>query len=85
MLRSTGTLCLCELPIQWTAHGETAALKNMGVNHRSLHILMPQEFLHGADVVAVFEQVGGKAVAEGVRTNPFGDARLLGCASDRFL
>jgi len=30
---------------------------------------MPEEFLHGADIIAVFQQVGGEGVAEGVATD----------------
>ena len=36
---------------------------------------MPQQFLHGADVVAIFEQVGGEGVAEGVGSDVLLDAR----------
>ena len=34
---------------------------------------MAEEFLNGADVVAVLEEVGGEAVAKGVRGNAFVD------------
>ena len=30
------------------------------MDHRRFEILVTQEFLHGANVVAIFEQVGGK-------------------------
>jgi hypothetical protein len=35
----------------------------MGVDHCCTHILMTKEFLNGADVVAVLEQVRGEGVA----------------------
>ena len=35
---------------------------------------MPQQFLHGADVVAVFEQPGCKTVAQAMSTGRLGDA-----------
>ncbi len=48
----------------------------MRINHSRLHILVAKQLLHRADVVAVFQQMGGKAVATGTRTllmnrNPF--------------
>ena len=36
----------------------------MGVNHGGLDIFVAQQLLHGANVVAIFKQVGGKAVSE---------------------
>ena len=38
----------------------------MGVDHRSLDVFVTEEFLHGADIVTRFEQVGGKGVPEGM-------------------
>jgi hypothetical protein len=32
----------------------------LGVNHRRLHSPMPEEFLNGADIVAIFQQMGGE-------------------------
>jgi hypothetical protein len=43
----------------------------MGVDHGGGDIRMSQEFLHRADVVACFEQMGGKGMAQGMA------ARLL--------
>lgn len=34
---------------------------------------MTEQFLDGADIVAVLQEVGGKGMAEGVTTNPFCD------------
>ena len=70
--------------VERAAHGEGAALENVCVNHRCFDILMTQQFLDGADVVSVFEQVCGKAVAEGVRGDALGDAGQLHCSSQGF-
>jgi hypothetical protein len=43
----------------------------MGIDHGGLHILMAQQLLHGADIIACFKQVSGKAMAEGMRANIF--------------
>jgi hypothetical protein len=37
-----------------TAYTGRPAVENMGVNHRRLHVFMPQEFLHRPDVVTAF-------------------------------
>jgi len=48
---------------------------------------MPQELLDGTAkrVVTGFEEVGRKAVAQGVGTHRFEDARQAGCLFDRLL
>jgi len=48
-------------------------MEDVGINHRRFHILVPQQLLHGADVVAVFEQVGSEGVAEGMGGDVFVD------------
>jgi len=32
----------------------------MGIDHRGFDIFVAQQLLHRADIVAIFEQVGGK-------------------------
>jgi len=41
----------------------------MSADHRCFNTFMSQQFLDGANVIAVFEQVGGKTVAQGVATH----------------
>jgi hypothetical protein len=36
----------------------TAALEDMWIDHGGADILVAREFLHGADVIAVFQQMG---------------------------
>jgi hypothetical protein len=52
--------------IQRATHPPPAFVEDMGVDHGGFHILMPQQFLHSADVVAILEQVRGKAMPKGV-------------------
>jgi hypothetical protein len=40
--------------ISQAVHASAAAIQHMGVNHRSAHIAVGEEFLNRADVVAVF-------------------------------
>ena len=46
---------------------------------------MPQEFPHRADVVPIFEQTGGKTVAEGVAGNALVDPGPLDGLPDGLL
>jgi hypothetical protein len=48
----------------------------MCVDHRGADITVAEEFLKSADIVAVFEQVGGERMAERVTHCRFSDARL---------
>ena len=32
------------------------SLKDVGIDHCSAHILLPQQFLHRADVIAIFQE-----------------------------
>lgn len=42
-----------------TANPGRPAVQNMGVDHGRLHVVMAQEFLDSADVVAAFEEMSG--------------------------
>jgi len=49
----------------------------MGVDHRRLDALVTQQLLHGPDVIAVQEQVGGEGVPQSVTACMLGDACLV--------
>jgi hypothetical protein len=59
--------------IQGTAHSQPAAIQHMRIDHRRLHIFVPQPFLHRPDIVALLEQMRGNTVPKGVATNAFGE------------
>jgi hypothetical protein len=59
--------------IQRTLHAIGAALQHVRVDHGGADIGVAQQLLDGADIVAGFEQMGGKAMAKGVATNFFGE------------
>jgi hypothetical protein len=46
----------------------------MGVDLRRLHIAVAEQFLHGADVITVLQQMGSEAVPEGVQGDGLGQA-----------
>jgi hypothetical protein len=43
------------LPIQWTSYAAPALVQDTGINHSRLHILMAEQFLHRADIIARIE------------------------------
>ena len=51
--------------IQGTANAETGFVEDVGVNRRRGDIFVSEKFLDGADVVTIFEQVGGETVMRG--------------------
>ena len=59
------------LTIQWAFYRQAAALKHMGVDHGGLYILVSEEFLNCADVVAALQEMGGEGMTEGVATDWF--------------
>ncbi len=48
------------------ADPEGAAVDDMGVDHGGVQITAAHQLLDGSDVLAAFEQVSGKAMAQGV-------------------
>ena len=53
-------------PIGRAQYPVTAAVKHVGVNHGRPDIGVAEQFLHGADVVAVAEQVRGERMPQGI-------------------
>ena len=68
-----------ELGVEGAFDGKPAAVEDMGVDHRCLNILVTEEFLHGADIITILEEMSGKGMAEGVRRNRFFYFCTLSC------
>ena len=60
------TILFVRLLVEWAANGFGTTIQDMGINHCGLHVLMPEQFLHGPNIVAGFQQVTGKTMAERV-------------------
>ena len=67
---------LRELAIEGTADPTPTTLQHVRIDHRRGDIFVSQEFLYGADIRPLLQQVRGKAVPQGVATAPLGDPRL---------
>jgi len=78
---ASGRRCL----IQWTAYSQAASIEDVSVNHRRFHVLVSKQFLHGADVVPILQQVGGKTIPEGLTGDALVDPCLTGCFLNRLL
>ena len=61
------------LLVEWATNGFRTTIQDMGIDHGSLHVLMPEQFLHGSNIVSGFQQLHGKRVAEGVTGDVFGN------------
>jgi hypothetical protein len=48
----------------------------VSVDHGCFDILVTQQLLHGANIVAVFKQVGGKAVPKRMAATLLGDTSV---------
>ena len=60
-------------------------VQDMCVDHRRRHVLVPEQFLNGANVVATFEQVGRKGMPKGVTAGRFSYPRSANREFDRIL
>jgi hypothetical protein len=69
---------LFSLPGSETVHGAVdswrALVQHMGVDHRRLDLVMPEEFLYGAEVITNFQKMCGKRMAERVTAGRLGQA-----------
>ena len=70
-----------DLQIERTANTEGALIENVGIDHSGFEVFVPEEFLDGADIIAIFEQVGCEAMAQGMAAYFFVD---LGGADGSF-
>ena len=57
----------------------------MGINHRGTYILVTKQFLDGADIISIFEQMRRKTVSEGMTIHRFVDSCQSGSFFHRFL
>ena len=57
----------------------------MRINHRRANVLVAQEFLHGANIVAIGQEVGGEGMAERVAGHALRQSGLPHSLLDRFL
>src|SRR5438067_13037507 len=63
-------------PVERTAHGLRALAHDVRVDHGGLEIRVDEKLLHRADVVTIFEQVGGKGVPQRVTAGGLSESRL---------
>ena len=64
------------LSIQGATHPQNVLAGHVGVNHGGLQIDVAEQVLNGADVVAVFKQMGSEAMAQTVDRGPLLQVKL---------
>ena len=69
-------ICRGREVVRGTADGEGSAVEDMGVDHRGADVVVTEELLHGADVVAVFEEMRGERMPQRVAGGPLVNASL---------
>jgi hypothetical protein len=66
----------CRLPgsetVHWTIDPIPASVQHMCAYHRCPHIPMSEEFLNGADVITIFQQVRGERMPQRVAVDRLG-------------
>src|SRR5450759_905083 len=72
--------------VQGAADGQASPVEDVGIDHGRFDVLVAQKFLDGADVVVVLQEVGSKAVAQGVGCGSIADSfHLTGFGSSVML
>ena len=64
---------------------DAGAVQDMGVNHGGRDVFVAEQLLNRTDVVAVFKQMRGEAVSEGMAACRFSDSGCSDCQFDRVL
>ena len=63
--------CLFPYFVEWRFDSQSPAVEYMSVDHGRFDILVPQQLLDRADVVAILEQMSCEGMAKGMRGNRF--------------
>ena len=61
------------LLVEWTADSQSAAIEDVGIDHRRLDVFVAEEFLNRPDVVVGLQQVRGKGMAKRMRADRLDD------------
>src|SRR5262245_18466566 len=61
-LRRVAVEYYIRLLVEWAANGFRATIQDMGIDHGGLHVLMPEQFLHGPNIVCRLLQLSGERV-----------------------
>ena len=76
---------MVRLLVEWAAHGFRATIEDMSVDHGGLHVLMPEQCLHGPNIIAGFQQLRSERVPERMAGDVFVDPGQAGRGAYRFL
>ena len=65
--------------IDRTADTSPTAIQDVGVNHSGTDVFVSKQFLHGANIVAIFKKMRGKRVPQAMAARRLSDTRFEGC------
>jgi hypothetical protein len=65
--------------------GESVLLEHLRVDLRGAYVLVPEQFLDGADVGSIGQQVSGKGISKRVANGVLLDFQLSNGGANRFL
>ena len=68
--------------IERAANGHGTAIEDVGVDHGGLDVFMAEQFLDCSNIVPILQQMGGKAVPEGVGADALVNFGLSRCSLD---
>ena len=68
--------------VKRTGHGPHRARCHLGVEGGVLELGVAEQRLDNADIDAIFQKMGGKAVPQGMRADASGNLGRLGCFDD---
>jgi hypothetical protein len=79
-----GTDVLWFDPVQQTAHVQPASIQHRRIHHGGFHIFMPEEFLHGSDVVALLKELRREPMSAGMAADAFVEPHRTPCLLTAF-
>jgi hypothetical protein len=62
-----GRLYLFSQLVRGAGNASAAFVKNVRIDHCGTHVIVPQEFLHRPDVIAILQEMSGKRMSKSVR------------------
>src|SRR3954447_6053772 len=82
--RDTGRASAGHLPqeVERAGHLADRVDRDAGVKRRRVELLVSEQNLDDADIGLLLQEMGGKAVAQGVNADPLGDAGAPGCQAN---
>ena len=70
-------------PVGWTPDAERATIQDVGIDHGRADVRVTEQFLDGANVVPILEQMCRERMTEGVGADPLRNPRRTAAVTAR--